>query len=185
MRERVPPGQRVVDKLPVLHYSDIPHIDIKEWRLKIYGLVSKELSLTYEELLKLPQKEFRCDVHCVTGWSKLDTFWEGFEVSEIIKLSKPLENAHFVMVHSADGYATNLSLEDFSKGFFAMKMSGKPLPPEHGYPLRLVVPHLYFWKSAKWVTAVEFIAEEKPGFWESRGYHIRGDPWKEERYSEI
>ncbi|KUJ93409.1 MULTISPECIES: sulfite oxidase-like oxidoreductase [Archaeoglobus] len=183
MKERVPPGQRVFDKLPVLQYRGIPHIDIEEWRFRVYGLVSRELTFTYEEMLELPQKEFRCDVHCVTGWSKLDSVWEGFEASEIIKLSKPLENARYVMVHSADGYTTNLSIEDFSKGFFAIKMDGKPLSLEHGYPLRLVVPHLYFWKSAKWVTAVEFMAEERLGFWESRGYHIRGDPWKEERYS--
>lgn len=133
MKERVPPGQRVFDKLPVLQYRGIPHIDIEEWRFRVYGLVSRELTFTYEEMLELPQKEFRCDVHCVTGWSKLDSVWEGFEASEIIKLSKPLENARYVMVHSADGYTTNLSIEDFSKGFFAIKMDGKPLSLEHGY----------------------------------------------------
>lgn len=179
---KLPPGQRAVERLPVLQYGKVPHINLDEWRLEVVGLVSRKISLSYEDLITLPQKKFICDVHCVTGWSKLDSEWEGFEAGEIINLSQPLPNARFVMLHSADGYATNLAISDFERGFFAMKMDGEVLKPEHGFPLRFVVPHLYFWKSAKWVKRVEFLEKEEPGYWEKRGYHMRGDPWKEERY---
>lgn len=182
---RVPPGQKLIEKWPALHYGSVPDIDISKWTFTISGLVEKERKLNYQELMSLPGVKVFSDIHCVTGWSKLDNLWEGVSTSQIRQLARILPEAEFVMVHSAGGFATNLSLDDFFQPdvLFAIKHNGEPLTPAHGYPLRLVVPRLYFWKSAKWVTGVEFMAEDKRGFWESSGYHNHGDPWKEERYS--
>jgi DMSO/TMAO reductase YedYZ molybdopterin-dependent catalytic subunit len=184
-KDRVPPGQKVTQKWPALHYGTVPKIDISEWAFNIFGLVEKERKLDYQEFMSLPRVKVFSDVHCVTGWSMLDNLWEGVSASQIRQLVRILPEAQFVMVHSAGGFTTNLSLDDFFQPdvLFATKHNGEPLTPEHGYPLRLVVPRLYFWKSAKWVTGVEFMAEDKKGFWESYGYHNHGDPWKEERYS--
>jgi DMSO/TMAO reductase YedYZ molybdopterin-dependent catalytic subunit len=184
-RDRVPPGQKVTQKWPALHYGTVPKIDIPKWAFNIFGLVEKELKLSYQEFMSLPRVKVFSDVHCVTGWSMLDNLWEGVSASQIRQLVRILPEAGFVMVHSAGGFTTNLSLDDFFQPdvLFAVKHNGEPLTPEHGYPLRLVVPRLYFWKSAKWVTGIEFMAEDKRGFWESYGYHNHGDPWKEERYS--
>jgi DMSO/TMAO reductase YedYZ molybdopterin-dependent catalytic subunit len=181
---RVPPGQKLTEKWPALHYGSVPKIDIDQWRFRIFGLVEKERSLSYAEFTALPMIQVYSDIHCVTGWSKLDNLWEGVASEEIRKLVHILPEAKFVMVHSAGGFTTNLSLDDFFQPdvLFAIKHNGEPLTKEHGYPLRLVVPRLYFWKSAKWASGVEFMAEDKRGFWESYGYHNHGDPWKEERY---
>jgi DMSO/TMAO reductase YedYZ molybdopterin-dependent catalytic subunit len=183
-KDRIPPGQRLTEKWPALHYGSVPRIDISQWAFNIFGLVEKERRLSYQEFTALPQVQVFSDIHCVTGWSKLDNLWEGVASRQIRKLAQILPEAEFVMVHSAGGFSTNLSLSDFfqSDVLFAVKHNGEPLTPEHGYPLRLVVPRLYFWKSAKWVTGIEFMAEDKQGFWESYGYHNHGDPWKEERY---
>jgi DMSO/TMAO reductase YedYZ molybdopterin-dependent catalytic subunit len=185
-KERVPPGQRLTEKWPALHYGSVPKIDITSWEFNIFGLVEKERRFSYREFTALPMVKVFSDIHCVTGWSKLDNLWEGVASEQIRGLVRILPEAKFVMVHSAGGFSTNLSLGDFFQPdvLFAIKHNGALLTPEHGYPLRLVVPRLYFWKSAKWVSGVEFIAEDKPGFWESSGYHIHGDPWKEERYSD-
>lgn len=182
---RIPPGQHVTDVWPVLHYGSVPKIDASDWTFKISGLVEKERELNYREFMSLPQVKVFSDIHCVTTWSKLDNTWEGVSTGAIRDLVKLLPSAKFAVVHSAMGFTTNLTLDDFfgEDVLFAVKHDGKPLSPEHGYPLRLVVPRLYFWKSAKWVTGVEFVAQDRPGFWETRGYHNRGDPWKEERYS--
>jgi len=184
-KDRVPPGQKVTQKWPALHYGTEPKIDIPKWAFSIFGLVEKERKLDYQEFMSLPRVKVFSDVHCVTGWSMLDNLWEGVSASQIRQLVRILPEAGFVMVHSAGGFTTNLSLDDFFQPdvLFAVKHNGEPLTPEHGYPLRLVVPRLYFWKSAKWVTGIEFMAEDKRGFWESYGYHNHGDPWKEERYS--
>jgi DMSO/TMAO reductase YedYZ molybdopterin-dependent catalytic subunit len=184
-KERVPPGQKLTEKWPALHYGSVPKIDIAEWRFNIFGLVEKVRQLSYAEFTALPQVQVYSDIHCVTGWSKLDNLWEGVASEGIRKLVNILPEAKFVMVHSTGGFTTNLSLDDFFQPdvLFAIKHNGEPLTKEHGYPLRLVVPRLYFWKSAKWVSGVEFMAEDKRGFWESYGYHNHGDPWKEERYS--
>jgi DMSO/TMAO reductase YedYZ molybdopterin-dependent catalytic subunit len=184
-KDRVPPGQKVTQKWPALHYGTVPKIDIPKWEFNIFGLVEKERKLDYQEFMSLPRIKVFSDAHCVTGWSKLDNLWEGVGASQIRRFVRILPEAEFVMVHSAGGFTTNLSLGDFFQPdvLFAIKHNGEPLTPEHGYPLRLVVPRLYFWKSAKWVTGVEFMAEDKRGFWESYGYHNHGDPWKEERYS--
>ena len=182
---RVPPGQSLTEKFPVLHYGGVPKVDVSKWTFRIWGLVEKERKLSYEEFIALPEVKVFSDVHCVTGWSKLDNTWEGVSTQVINGLVKILPEAKFVIVHGAGGFTTNLTLDDFfeSDVLFAVKHNGGPLTPEHGYPLRLVVPRLYFWKSAKWVEGVEFTAKDKRGFWESRGYHNHGDPWKEERYS--
>jgi len=183
-KNRVPPGQRLTEKWPVLQHGGVPKIDISKWTFRIRGLVEKERKLSYEEFMALPQVRVFSDVHCVTGWSKLDNTWEGVSTQVIKGLVKILPEARFVIVHGAQGFTTNLTVEDFSEPdvLFAIKHNGEPLAPDHGYPLRLVVPRLYFWKSAKWVEGVEFTAKDRRGFWESRGYHNRGDPWKEERY---
>jgi len=181
---RVPPGQRLTEKWPVLQHGGVPKIDVSKWTFSIRGLVDKERKLNYEEFLVLPRVTVLSDVHCVTGWSRLDNTWEGVSTQVIKELVKILPEAKFVIVHGAGGFTTNLSVDDFfgSDVLFAVKHNGEPLMPEHGYPLRLVVPRLYFWKSAKWVEGVEFTAKDRRGFWESQGYHNRGDPWKEERY---
>lgn len=183
-KERVPPGQRVTQRWPVLHYGNVQNIDVSKWRFAISGLVEKELRLSYEEFMALPRVEVFSDVHCVTGWSRLDNLWEGVSTSVIRDLAKVRPEARFVIVHGAGDFTTNLTLGDFLEldVLFAVKHDGTTLTPEHGYPVRLVVPRLYFWKSAKWVVGVEFTAEDRPGFWESHGYHNRGDPWQEERY---
>ncbi|MEM4188366.1 MAG: sulfite oxidase-like oxidoreductase [Candidatus Hadarchaeum sp.] len=184
-RDRVPPGQRLVDQWPVLHYGQVQRIDPAHWTFTVSGLVEKELRLSYQEFMSLPRVGVLSDIHCVTGWSRLDNLWEGVSTSQLKKLVRILPRAKFVIVQSAGGFTTNLQLSDFFEPdvLFAVKHDGKPLTPEHGYPVRLVVPRLYFWKSAKWVTGVEFTSEDRPGFWERHGYHNRGDPWKEERYS--
>jgi len=184
-KDRVPPGQRLTEKWPTLHYGTVPDIIISQWVFTISGLVEQERRLNYQQFMSLPRVKVFSDIHCVTSWSKLDNLWEGVGTSQIRKLVSILPEAKFVMVHSAGGFTTNLSLTDFFQPdvLFVIKHNNEPLTPEHGYPLRLVVPRLYFWKSAKWVTGVEFIAEDRPGFWESHGYHNHGDPWQEERYS--
>ncbi len=184
-KDRVPPGQRVTEKFPVLHYGKVPYIDISDWMFTISGLVEEERMLNYEEFTSLPQVKVFSDVHCVTGWSKLNNLWEGVSTSVIKELVNILPEAKFVMVHSVGDFTTNLSLSDFFAPdvLFAIKHNDEPLTPPHGYPVRLVVPRLYFWKSAKWVIGMEFIEKDRRGFWESRGYHNHGDPWREERYS--
>jgi len=185
-KDRIPPGQRTTGKWPVLHYGAAPNIDISKWTFTISGLVEKERAFSYQEFLSLPQVKVFSDIHCVTGWSKLDNLWEGVSTGVIGEVAKILPEARFVMIHSAGGFTANLSLSDFFEPdvLFATKHEGKLLTPEHGYPVRLIVPRLYFWKSAKWVIGVEFMRKDKPGFWESHGYHNHGDPWKEERYSD-
>ena len=181
---RLPPGQHLTDKWPVLHYSSVQKIALKKWSLKITGLVEKERTLTYEEFIALPGVEVFSDIHCVTAWSRLNNTWEGVSTSVIKDIALIKREAKFVMVAGAGDFTTNLSLEDFFQddALFALKHDGQPLTSEHGGPVRLVVPRLYFWKSAKWVTGVRFMAKEEPGFWERAGYHIHGDPWREERY---
>ncbi|RQW80715.1 MAG: sulfite oxidase-like oxidoreductase [Methanothrix sp.] len=182
--ERVPPGQELTESFPVLHYGNVPKINPNEWKMRLFGLVEAERSLSIAEILSLPQARVFSDVHCVTTWSRLNNLWEGVPTTALKGLVKIKTEARFAIVHAYGGFTTNLSLQDFfaEDVLFALKHDGRPISPEHGYPVRLVVPRLYFWKSAKWVTGVEFTAEDRPGFWESHGYHNRGDPWKEERY---
>ena|SRR5690606_13422476 len=183
-RKRLPPGQRLTDGWPVLHYGSIPNIDLAEWRLQIFGLVEQEVTLTWDELKALPQTTARNDIHCVTTWSKFDNDWEGVSFQDIFELVKVKPEAAYVVFHSYGGYTTNVPLEEIQgrENMLAHTHNGEPLTPEHGWPLRSLVPELYFWKSAKWIRGIEFVAKDRPGFWEMYGYHMHGDPWKEERY---
>ncbi len=185
-QERIPPNQRKTDDFPVLHYGQIPSVDIQHWKFSISGLVEKEVVLSFPEFIALPRVQVFSDIHCVTGWSKLNNLWEGVSTSSVKHLAKILPQAGFVMVHGANDFTTNLPVEDFFQPdvLFALKHNHNPLGRSHGYPVRLVVPRLYFWKSAKWVTGIEFMAEDRPGFWEVNGYHMHGDPWREERYGD-
>ncbi|TLS38867.1 sulfite oxidase-like oxidoreductase [Pseudalkalibacillus caeni] len=184
---RVPPNQRVTTGWPVLHTGGIPAYtkDLSNWDLRIYGQVEEEMYLSFEELLNLPQYIAGNDIHCVTGWSKLDNEWKGIQTLQIAKLAGVKPEAQFVILHAEEGWSTNLPLADFLRdtSLLAHSHNGDWLTPEHGYPLRAVIPHLYFWKSAKWVRAIEFTVQNKPGFWERNGYHMYGRPWKEERFS--
>jgi len=184
MDERIPPHQRVTTKWPILHYGEIPAIDLDTWRLRLFGLVKQEKVWDWESFTQLERARYTSDIHCVTGWSRLENTWEGVKATTLLSQVELLPTARYVMIHAEQGFTTNLPLEDFmAEGvLFAWAHNGQTLTPAHGWPLRLVVPHLYFWKSAKWVTGVELIAENHPGFWEQHGYHMHGDPWKEERF---
>ena len=181
---RTPPGQALTTKWPVLTYGLTPRFDPKTWTFRCFGLVEEEVTWTWEELLRLPRTEVACDIHCVTRWSRLDNRFEGVHIREIMKRVRLAPEARYVMIHADPDYTTNLSLAELVDDdvVLALTHDGQDLTPEHGGPLRLVVPKLYFWKSAKWLRGFEFIAEDRPGFWESYGYHMRGDPWNEERY---
>ncbi len=183
-KDRVPPGQFVTDRWPVLHAGTVPRIDLDKWTFRIFGLVEAEKTLTYPEFMSLPKSVVKSDIHCVTTWSRLDNTWEGVLFKDVMRLVKVKPEARFVMVHAEEGWTTNVPLEDllYDDVIFAYKHDGVDLTPSHGWPLRLVVPHLYFWKSAKWVRGIEFMIEDKPGFWEERGYHLYADPWLEQRY---
>ncbi len=179
---RVPPGQYVTGDFPVLSAGPTPHTPLDEWSFTISGAVKEPVSWPWEEFVALPAEEITVDIHCVTKWSKLDTSWKGVSVDTLLKSVET--EAEYVTAWSDGGYTTNLPLEDVTDGraWVAYEYGGQPLDPEHGGPARLVVPHLYFWKSAKWVRGLQFTEIDTPGFWESLGYHRRGDPWKEQRY---
>jgi DMSO/TMAO reductase YedYZ molybdopterin-dependent catalytic subunit len=184
-QDRLPPGQVLTQKFPVLHYGSTTPVDLKDWRLKVWGLVEEPREFTWEEIMGLPKRRQVCDIHCVTRWSKLDTVWEGVPFQEIANLVTPRPEAKFVIEHAYGGYSTNMALEELLDDdvLLAFNYDDKPLELEHGGPLRMLVPKLYFWKSAKWLRGLEFMAENKPGFWEAYGYHMHGDPWTEERFS--
>lgn len=181
---RLPPGQILTRKWPVLHSGSVPAIDTATWRFAVTGLVDRPLSLGWDEVTALPAKDTHCDIHCVTSWSRFDNRFTGIPVRNILALARPLPGARFVLVHAAPDYTTNLPLDDLDReeNLLATHHDGVPLAAEHGGPIRLLVPHLYFWKSAKWVTGFELLAEDEPGFWEENGYHMLGDPWVEQRY---
>lgn len=181
---RVPPGQIVTTKWPVLHYSSVPKIDPARWTLRVFGEVDQPLELTWEQFNGLGAREVRCDMHCVTSWSRLDNRFGGIPVRAVLALAGVRPAATHALIHAAPDYTTNLPFADLDRdeNLFATHFEGEPLSAEHGGPVRLLVPHLYLWKSAKWVTGVELMEGDEPGFWEDNGYHMRGDPWKEERY---
>jgi DMSO/TMAO reductase YedYZ molybdopterin-dependent catalytic subunit len=183
--ERVPPGQHLTEKWPVLTYGGTPRFDPRTWTFRCFGLVEQEVAWTWEEFLRLPRVELVSDVHCVTHWSLLDNRWEGVHIREILKHARVKPEAVAVMIHADPDYTTNLRLQELIDDdvLLALKRNGRDLEPDHGGPCRLVVPKLYFWKSAKWVRAFEFLDVNAPGFWEVNGYHMHADPWKEERYS--
>ncbi|MBO0704092.1 MAG: sulfite oxidase-like oxidoreductase [Candidatus Dormibacteraeota bacterium] len=179
---RVPPGQYVTRDFPVLSAGPTPHTPLQDWTFSITGAVDAERSWTWEEFLRLPSESVTVDIHCVTKWSKLDTIWTG--VSLDVLLDGVETSAEYVTAWSDGGYTTNLPLQDVTGGqaWIAYEFDGEPLEPQHGGPARLLVPHLYFWKSAKWVRGIELMQEDRPGFWEQYGYHMYGDPWREQRY---
>jgi DMSO/TMAO reductase YedYZ molybdopterin-dependent catalytic subunit len=182
---RVPPGQRVTRGWPVLHEGPIPRFDRAAWRLTVTGLVTTAVELTYDELQVLEVVEMRADFHCVTGWSKLDNFWRGVRAADVVERAAPTDDATHVTVGADYGYTANLPLAALldPESLLAWGHNGADLAPKHGWPLRLVVPRLYGWKSVKWVRSFELMAEDRRGFWEVRGYHNRADPWLEERYA--
>jgi DMSO/TMAO reductase YedYZ molybdopterin-dependent catalytic subunit len=182
---RVPPGQYVTEKWPVLTYGEVPRVDLATWRLRLTGRVETEKSLSWSDFQAMPRVEVTADFHCVTRFSTLDNRWGGVATRELLGRVAVRPEASHVMVHCAGGYTTNLPLEDFlaPEALLADRWSGQPLAVEHGGPLRLVVPHLYAWKSAKWVTGIELLSSDRRGFWEENGYHAYGDPWREQRFS--
>lgn len=183
--ERLPPGQHLVRDWPVLDLGIVPEVETKDWRLQVDGLVGNKLDWSWDEFLAQPAFRGVSDIHCVTAWSRFDNQWDGVSAKHILALAKPMPEAQFVVFHSYDDYTTNLPLADFDDDdvLIAHSWQGEPLAREHGGPMRAIVPKLYFWKSAKWVKRIEFRASDQRGFWEANGYHDRGDPWKEERYS--
>ncbi len=181
---RLPPGQYLTTDFPVLSAGPTPHIPLENWSFTLEGMVKNKVSWNWSDFLKLPSQTFRVDISCVTKWTKLDMTWEGVSIDTLLEHVEVNPNAEFVSAFSHEGYTTNLPLSEIrdGKAFIAYKYEGKPLEPEHGGPARLVVPQLYFWKSAKWVAGLRFMEKDRPGFWESAGYNNHGDPWKEERY---
>jgi DMSO/TMAO reductase YedYZ molybdopterin-dependent catalytic subunit len=181
---RLPPHQSLTLKWPVLHYGSVPQFDPARWDFNIRGLVEQPQRLSWEQFQKLPRIQTQSDFHCVTRWSRFDNTWTGVSFREVMKLARPKPEVKFVLVHAEQGYTANVALADLDREdvLFATHHDGKPLSPDHGYPLRLIVPHLYAWKSVKWVRGLEFLDRDLPGFWEQNGYHMRGDPFKEQRF---
>ncbi len=180
-----PPGQFVTDKFPVLTYGQTPVVETKDWKLQVFGLVYEEIELNWDDFMSMPQTTLTRDFHCVTQWSRLDNLWQGVQFREVMNWLRPKPEGSQVMAHCYGGYSTNLPLDVLMEEdvLFAHMHDGQPLERKHGGPMRLVVPSRYGWKSAKWVSGLEFMDEERPGFWEQLGYHRNGDPWKEERFA--
>jgi DMSO/TMAO reductase YedYZ molybdopterin-dependent catalytic subunit len=178
---RIPPGQYLTGKWPVLHYGSLPPTDLSSWDFKVWGEVQHPLDLSWDAFRVLPRTAVHCDIHCVTKWSKLDNDFEGVSIATILDLALLTPSAGFALAHCEQGYTTNLPLDALLADdvLLADTYAGEPLEPEHGYPLRLVVPKRYFWKSAKWIRGLQILDHDTPGFWERYGYHNQGDPWKE------
>jgi DMSO/TMAO reductase YedYZ molybdopterin-dependent catalytic subunit len=183
---RLPPGQVRTDKWPVLHHGSVPEVDLRTWDLRVFGLVERPVRWTWDEFRALPRVTVRSDIHCVTRWSRFDNTWHGVAFAEVMRHVVAKPDARFAIIHAEQGFTTNLSLAEWIKDdvLFAWQHDGRDLAPEHGWPLRLVVPRHYFWKSAKWVRGVELTHDDRPGFWEQNGYHNEADPWREERFSD-
>ncbi len=184
LARRTPPGQTLTRDFPILTYGGVPFIELDKWTFRVFGLVEEEKVWTWFELMALPQVELESDFHCVTTWSKLDNRWKGVHIREILSRIRQRPEAKYVMAKSYGGYETNipLSVLDDDDVLLAHSHNGEALSKEHGGPLRLVVPKRYAWKSAKWIASLEFMAQDRPGFWERYGYHNNGEPWKEERF---
>ncbi len=181
---RLPPGQTATEKWPVLQFSDVPEVDLAAWDFRVFGEVEEELRFTHAEFTSMPAVDVTCDIHCVTHWSRMDNVFHGVAFNEFLKRVRLKPSAKYVVVHCEQNFTTNLPLEACRDEdvLWAWKHGGADLTPAHGWPLRLVVPKRYFWKSAKWARGVEFSAADKPGYWEQNGYHNDADPFKEERY---
>jgi DMSO/TMAO reductase YedYZ molybdopterin-dependent catalytic subunit len=185
-QRRLPPGQYLTQKWPVLHYGSVPTTDLTTWDFRVWGEVAEPFSFTWDEFRAMPRKALVTDIHCVTRWTRLDAGFEGVPIQHILEQAKPTADAHFVLAHSEQGYTANMPLDvlDDDDVLLADVADGAPLTPEHGFPLRLVVPKKYFWKSAKWIRGLQFLTRDQLGFWERYGYHNDADPWKEQRFSE-
>src|SRR5262249_39048356 len=183
--ERLPPGQYLTEKWPVLHAGSVPKIDLATWTLEVSGEVERPLTLTWEQLLELPSREITVDIHCVTRWSRFDTRFKGVHWSELAKLAAPTPSARFAVAHAEQGYTANVPSSALGEetSLIAYQADGEPLTPDHGGPVRLVIASRYFWKSAKWLRGIELLDRDEPGFWERYGYNNDADYWKEERYS--
>lgn len=185
LAHRLPPGQVLTERFPILHEGEVPRYDMESWTLRLFGEVEEEKVFTYADLMALPQTKLLCDIHCVTRWSRFDNEWEGILFRELLSHVKVKPDAKYVMIHADHDYETNLPLTDLLGDdiLLAHKWGGENLTEKHGWPLRLVVPHLYFWKSAKWIRGIEFMREDRPGFWERNGFHHYADPFLEQRFS--
>jgi DMSO/TMAO reductase YedYZ molybdopterin-dependent catalytic subunit len=182
---RLPPGQSLTLKWPVLHYGSVPRFDPQTWDFRVYGLIESPLQFSWDEFNRLPKVEPTSDFHCVTRWSRFNNHWEGVAVQELLRRTRPKPNAAYVLVHAEQGFTANVPLADLDREevLLATHHDGQPLTADHGFPLRLIVPHLYAWKSVKWVRSLEILDHDTAGFWEQNGYHMYGDPWKEQRFS--
>ncbi len=181
---RLPPGQSLTLKWPVLHYGSVPRFDAERWDFRVYGMVQSPVRWSWNEFNAMPKVKQHTDFHCVTRWSRFDNDWEGVAFREVLGRVKLEAGAAYVLVHAEQGFTANVPLADLDRDevLFATHHDGEPLSPEHGYPLRLIVPHLYAWKSVKWVRGIEILDHDAPGFWEQNGYHMYGDPWREQRF---
>lgn len=185
-RKRLPPGQYLTEKWPVLHYGSVPTADLAAWDFRVWGEVERPLTFDWHEFGAMPRTTVHADIHCVTRWSRLAAEFEGVPLTHILERARPTADARFVVAHCEQGYTTNLPIDVLGGDDVLLcdRADGAALTPEHGYPLRLVVPRLYFWKSAKWIRGLRFLAHDEPGFWERYGYHNDADPWLEQRFSE-
>ncbi len=181
---RLPPGQYFTEKWPVLHAGEVPDVDLATWELRVFGEVEQELALTYEQLRELPATDVTTDIHCVTRWSRFDARFRGVHWRELAKLCSPKPSARFAIAHAEHGFTANVPLAAIAAddALVVYEADGEPLTPDHGWPVRLVIPSKYFWKSAKWLRGIELSATDKPGFWERYGYHNDADFWREQRY---
>ena len=182
---RIPPGQHLVDGFPVLSAGPVPNVSLDKWNFELKDGVRFVRTWTWTQFNQLPVTKVQRDIHRVTSWSKLDTLWEGVTIDDLFVAAGIEPTTSFLLAHSFDGYSTNVPVADLigGKAMVALRYNGLPIEPDHGGPARLLVPHLYFWKSAKWVKGLQFTKRDEPGFWESNGYHMYGDPWREQRYS--
>lgn len=182
---RLPKGQVLTEKFPILFEGEVPEYDMNEWTLKVFGKVNREVTLKYEDIMNMPQTDVVCDIHCVTRWSRFDNTFTGVRFKDFLKEFNIEPQSEYVMLYGDNDYTSNIELKDLMGDdiLLAHSFEGKPLTDKHGWPLRLVIPHLYFWKSVKWLRGFEFIDENSPGFWEQNGFHMNGDPFREERFS--
>lgn len=178
---RLPPGQSLTLKWPVLHYGNVPRFDPATWRLRCFGAVEQPIEVDWHAFNALSQCEQVSDFHCVTRWSRFDNHWRGVQVKEVLALARPTREAKHALIHAPEGFTANVPLADLEQGIIATHHDGEPLTPDHGAPARLIIPHLYAWKSVKWITGIELLSETQPGFWEKNGYHIYGDPFRDQR----
>ncbi|MGF6171248.1 MULTISPECIES: sulfite oxidase-like oxidoreductase [Pseudomonas fluorescens group] len=182
---RLPPGQVLTERFPILHEGAVPEYDTGDWSLRLFGTLDRPIELRYADLQALPQRVLRCDIHCVTRWSKFDTEWGGVHLQDLLQAFDIQPTSSYVMAHADPDYQTNLLLDDLlhPQSLLATHYAGQPLTAQHGWPLRLVIAGRYFWKSAKWLRGLEFVAQEQPGFWEQNGFHLHADPFAEQRFS--